>query len=386
MARKKTKGPLGPTIDFVGSVGMACVLLMCLFVLVFDATLHYKQIGEAGVKQDYFVPWIASIRGMPFPGGRTVFSLLALSLFTGGIVRIRWVWRTAGVIVAHLGIIGLAVAGVVNFTLSDYGHMRLYEGDVSDANREGGQGEVVVWDAAQEADVQELLISDRDLRSCADQKRTFSSPSLPFDVEISGFLTNCGVSEVGPTWEAAGPEVDGWALRRFDEADDPRRNTAGIVLGVVWPGGDQVGLLTAYDRGAWTIEVEGKSWAFHLHPRRHTLPFTVELKDTHREFYPGTRTPRTFRSDVLYDVDGVEREARISMNNPLRTGNYVLYQSSWDTDRFGEWTGLAVTRNPSDQWPKWSCWVTGAGLLLAFAQKLLGYIAAQSRARARKGA
>ena len=113
MARKKTGGPLGPVIDLLSSFGLACVLLMALFVLVLSATLQYGQIGEAGVKQEFFIPWFVSLGGLPFPGGSLVFSLLGLNLLVGGLVRISWGWRTTGIIIAHLGIVGLVVAGVV---------------------------------------------------------------------------------------------------------------------------------------------------------------------------------------------------------------------------------------------------------------------------------
>ena len=77
---KGKAGPLEQGMQFLGSFGLACALLMFLFVLVLAATFGYGTIGEAGVKQKFFIPWIAWIDGpfgwtLPWPGGTTVFGL-----------------------------------------------------------------------------------------------------------------------------------------------------------------------------------------------------------------------------------------------------------------------------------------------------------------------
>jgi ResB-like family len=384
MARKKTKGPLGPLVDFLGSYGLAVVLLMFLFVLVWRATLTYGALGEPGVKQTYFIPWVAHLGSMPFPGGRTVFSLLALNLGIGGLVRLRWSRRTAGVIITHLGIVGLVLAGVVNFTLSDYGMLRLDEGQTGNSYQDATHYELSVWEASQQSDVREFLVGDADLRSVAETGRTFSSDQIPFDLELSGFLLNSRPLPKGPMWEAASPVVEGWALRRLPRAEDPRNNQPGVVVRVTTPTGVQTGLLHVYDPVAWTIEVEGKLWAVHLHHVRHPLPFKVEVVDTVREDHPGSTMPRTYHSDVIYQG---QRKARISMNQPLREEGHVLYQSGWGRYPDGrEWTAFSIARNPSDQWPKWMCWVIAVGLLFTFGNKIAKYTTAQLRQRAKKEA
>ncbi len=376
MKSKKTEKPLAGALGAVGSLGTACVLLMLLFVLVFAATLKYKDLGEAGVKQEFFIPWIAHLGALPFPGGRTVFSLLALNLLVGGLIRIPWAWRTAGVLIAHLGVVVLALAGVVNFTRSDYGMATLYEGETINNYRDYTQVELSVWDASQTTDVTEYTIGDADLRSCSRQGRVFSSPELPFDVEVSGFLPHAQILPKGPMWEADSPVVDGWALKREDAGNtDPKYRVPALVVRV----GDQTALLGAGDYMAWTFEADGKLWALHLHHTRHRLPFKLTLVDTVRENYPGTNTPKVYRSDVIYGPE--QRKVTISMNRPLRTEGHVLYQSNWGRDRRGEYSGFSVARNPSDQWPKWSCWIIGAGLILTFFSRLVRYTVIQARLR-----
>ena len=386
MTRKKVGGPLGPLIGLFSSFGLACVLLMCLFVLVLAATLQYGQIGEAGVKQKFFIPWFISMRGLPFPGGSLVFSLLGLNLLTGGLVRIRWAWRTAGIITAHLGIVGLVVAGVVNFTTSDYGAVMLYEGSTKNTYRDYTEIEVAIWDAEEVSDVTEFVVEDSDVRSCAGQVRVFESAELPFKLELSGFLPHCKALPKGPRWDAESPVVAGWALDQIPESSvDPHVRVPGLVARVTADQGSETvtGLLTSSDVFAWTVEAGGKLWALNLRHVQHRLPFGITLVDTTREDHPGTDKPRVYKSEVIYGDR--ERQTTISMNQPLREEGHVLYQSNWGRDRRGEYSGFSVARNPSDQWPKWSCWVIGLGLLLAFVQRLYAYTLAQARARA-KGA
>lgn len=382
MARKKTKGPLGPLVDLLSSYGLAVVLLMCMFVLVWRAILTYGVLDEPGVKQAYFIPWVAHLGPLPFPGGRTVFSLLALNLFIGGLVRVKWSARTAGVIITHIGIVGLVLAGVVNFTLSDYGMMQLNEGQTGNSYRDATHYELSVWKGSETSEVREFLIGDEDLRSVASNGRTFSSPDIPFDLELSGFLLNCRVKPKGPMWTASSPVVEGWALKEEPLAEDLRGNAPGVVVRVSTPTGVKTALLNVYDPCAWTLDIDGELWAVHLHHVRHSLPFEVEVVDTVREDHPGTNMASTYHSDVIYRG---ERKVRISMNQPLREEGHVLYQSGHGYYEDGsEWTAFSIARNPSDQWPKWMCWVIAAGLLMTFGTKIFSYTTIQMRQRAER--
>lgn len=384
MARKKTPGPLGPLLDFLSSFGLACVLLMCLFILTLAATFAYGAIGEAGVKHEFFVPWVAWLGGkMPFPGGSLVFSLLALNLLIGGLVRIRYTWRNAGVIVAHIGIVWLVVAGVVNFELSSYGMMKVYEGTTENTYRDFTEVELTVWEADVEENITEFAVEDRDLRSCADQERTFSNSEVPFDITLSGFLPHCNVLPSGPMWQASSPVVEGWALQHLsNENVDPHHQVAGIVARVQTDEGLQTGLLTARDVAAWTVKVDGKWWGIDLHNKRHRLPFEVYLDDVVREDLPGTNTPMVYKSDVTYGEEG--HKTTIRMNHPLREEGHVLFQSQWGQDTIGEYSGFSTTRNPSDQWPKYACWVIAFGLLAVFGDRLRLYTLAQAKKRAQE--
>ena len=77
------------------------------------------------------------------------------------------------------------------------------------------------------------------------------------------------------------------------------------------------------------------------------------------------------------------------MNEPLRHGGLVLFQSSWfpqDKEIPRMYSVFSVVRNPSDYWPLYSCIVIAVGLLLAFAPKLLRFVRSQNQHRARANA
>ena len=117
------------------------------------------------------------------------------------------------------------------------------------------------------------------------------------------------------------------------------------------------------------------------------MPFTIRLKDFRKEDHPGMNLARSFESDVVQLADGSQREVRIQMNEPLRDGGLVLFQSAWGPPSAGPndrlYSTFSVVRNPSDHWPLYSCIVIGIGLLIAFVPKLLKFVRAQGSARAR---
>lgn len=61
------------------------------------------------------------------------------------------------------------------------------------------------------------------------------------------------------------------------------------------------------------------------------VPFSIKLVDFARAFYPGTRSPASYESDVvLHDhSEGLTKEQKIYMNHPLDYKGYRVFQSSF---------------------------------------------------------
>jgi hypothetical protein len=143
-------------------------------------------------------------------------------------------------------------------------------------------------------------------------------------------------------------------------------------------------------RAPLTHEAGGKQWFVDLGKRRYELPFEIRLDNFRVEFHPNTELPRTFWSDVTKVEDGKEQPQKITMNEPLRHGDFILFQTNWGPQerplKGPFYSVFTVVENPSDQWPKWSCIVIGIGLLIHFSMRLVKYVRAQRSARIREAA
>jgi hypothetical protein len=389
----------------LGSYALACALLLNLFLLTLFGTLYQIDAGLYEAQKRYFESWFV-VQGSPvplvLPGGLLCMGCLAVNLFVGGFVRIQKTKRTIGVIVVHAGIALLLASGFVKLYHSEDGRLVLWEpmrdargnvlepGEVSDEFESYHLWEVAVWDAAQKERVEEHVIPHQHLADLVGGRtRTFTSPALPFTLELSGYLRNCRPLPKGPMWMAESPEVGGYALEQVDDALENEQNVAGLTVRFEDGAGEKTDLLCGLERYPATFESGGKTWAARLRHARYSMPFSIRLEDFRKDDHPGMTLARSFESDVVKIADGREERVRIQMNEPLRSEGIVLFQSSWWPQN-GPPDGrvqsiFSVVRNPSDYWPLYACIVIGVGLLLAFVPRLLQFARSQEKRRAQPG-
>ena len=362
------------------------MLLVFLFLLTLFGTLEQVEHGLYEVQKKYFESWFLMHQfgpiSLPLPGGVLCMGLLAWNLVAGGLVRIRKTRATLGIIVTHIGIIILLAAGLVKLSASDDGYLRLYEGDKSDEYVSYFLWEVAVFDADSTGDVEEFIVSDEQLRLAGDGPVRLSNSLLPFELELKHFLEN-----TRPTKEQTPyPVAEGWRLKERALEVEAEGNLAGVYATVRNPlSSDQVGILWGLSEEPWVVEVGERRWGVVLRHRRLRMPFEIRLDKFTKLEHPGTDIPSEFSSDVTQLGDGSDRAILIRMNEPLRDGGLVLFQSSWGPPnaRPGEplFSVFSVVRNPSDHWPLYSCIVIGIGMLLTFSEKLNRYVRAQSAQR-----
>ena len=385
---KRPEGPLGKALGVLSSFGLSCTLLAFLFVLTLLGTYEQVDHGLYAVQKRYFESWYVVHRFGPvpllLPGGQLCMWVLAANIFAGGLVRIRKGWATAGVVTAHVGIVILLVAGLVKLRLAQDGYLQLYETQSSDEFVDWNRWEVAIWDATELEDVREHLIVDGDLRACAGPRgRTFHAEALPFELRLSHWHLNCDAVALHGHAGADSPAVEGWALRARAPEEKNEANLSGLyavaVDGVT--GAESAGILFPA-RFPWTFEAGGRTWAVNLRHRRYNMPFTIQLVDFMKVDHPGMTMAKEFKSDVV-KIEGDSRQpVRIQMNEPLREGGVVLFQSDYgpkDGRPGPEYSVFSVVRNPSDQWPLYSCIVIGVGLLFAFVRKLYFHVLSQRR-------
>jgi hypothetical protein len=270
----------------------------------------------------------------------------------------------------------------VKLSASDDGYLRLYEGDRSDEYVSYFLWEVAVFDADSTGDVEEFLVSDEQLRLAGDGPVRISHPLVPFELELKHFLENTRpTKDVTPF-----PVAEGWRLMKRDLEVEAEGNLSGVYATARSSSfSDQTAILWGLSQHPWVVEADGRRWAVVLRHRKLRMPFEIRLDKFTKLEHPGTDIASEYSSDVTQlDSDG-ERAILIRMNEPLRDGGLVLFQSSWGPPNAkpGEplFSVFSVVRNPSDHWPLYSCIVIGVGLLIAFSQKLRLYVRAQSDAR-----
>ncbi|MBL8728827.1 MAG: cytochrome c biogenesis protein ResB [Planctomycetes bacterium] len=408
--RPPRPGVLGWLLDSLSSMKLTVVLLLFFGVLTFAGTLAQKDEGLFNVQRDYFeslfVIWNTQVPlpgnrtlMVPLPGGYTIMLLLFVNLVVGGVLRHRWHWRNAGILVTHLGIGLLLIAGFVKLHYSYAGHVALFEGKQTTTMASFHDYELALL--RQDGDsIVERTVPGTFLERAARKPDvvTIDAPELPFVVQVSNWLENCRPQQKGPMFSTDMPlvtEGDGsYFLQDVPVQAERERNTAGCYVTVVERVGrkEYRGIVHGLDarpfteeRMPFTFEIDGATWGLDLRRVLWDLPFRVRLDKFEKTDHPGTMTPRDFSSWVTVFDGGTERKVHIYMNHPLRSRDHVFFQTNWGPQPGSSmrgppwWSVFEVAKNPSDDWPKYASYVILLGLLVHFLAKLGRFLGSSTR-------
>ena len=385
---------------FFSGFGLAVTCLLLLLILTWLSTLEQPAKGLYEVQKRYYdaeawyvVPeldWLPKINGkpvsLPLPGAYLVSAVLFVNLFLGGILRIRKGWKNTGVIISHFSMISLLIAGFVSHHYSKEGIMAVYQGDTSDFAQSYTEYTIEVAEIVNGEKEKPYVLPTEHLKNLgADQSRVFEIPELGIELNVSGWMRNSARVKVDK--DDAGKdviEVDGWALQWLKTNPTEELNLAGCHVDVFVEGDqDKTARLVLHggDPNACTITVDGKIYGLRLMREIWPMPFQVRLDESIGEYYPGTRKPSTFQSDITRIADGSEQAFRIKMNEPMRYGGYTLYQARWEDSGDRPMSGFAIVKNPSDQWPKYSLYISILGLTIHFGMKLGGFVGKSSKTK-----
>ena len=403
------RGGLPGPIAFLSSMKLSVVLLVLLAILTFLGTLAQKDQGLYFVQKEYFESWFVFPRlfgflVLPLPGAVPVLALLFLNLLVGGLVRLRWSARNFGILVTHCGIALLLLSGFVKLSMSDAGHMFLYEGETGSRIISPHDWELALMRQDGDEVVERVVPGDVLEAAVGGRRVRLPGEGLPFSVEVHHFLPHCRPTRVGPRFEPRAPVVDGVFLGAAPQfiwaASDREMQLPGCYVTVVdSAGGDsRQAILWADDRlgggrdlQPFTFESGGQTWGLELRHKTWNSPFSLRLDRFKKTDHPGTMTPRDYSSWVtVLEPEKQPRPVHIYMNEPLRKDGLIFFQSNWGPQppRSGPpwYSVFEVARNPSDQWPLWASLVILAGLVIHFGAKLLKYIGRESRRREVEGA
>ncbi len=336
----------------LSSLRLTTFLLLAVFVEVLWGTVVQTRDGLWASQQVVFENWWG---GIPL-----LCALGAVNLTAAFLVRFRWAWRNAGLLVAHLGLLALILSGGLGLAFSKSSSIDLAPGGMAAGGHVAGRWEVV-------------------------QVRHDSSGGQTATVPLDG-ISEGELLEFGPGRGQA--QVVGFTAHGNIGADQlpiplPRGKEPGERVPAValdWAPAQGAPPIRVGLDGNRPMAAAGPGTMFMLQSRIHPMPFRLQLVSFRREVHPGSTRPKAFESRVKVLEDGGEREAVIRMNHPLRVGRFTVYQASWRTEeKTGvERTILSVVENPTAGLPYWATLLIGLGLALHFLTRVRWHVPARA--------
>ena len=293
---------------------ITAVLLLLFAIDTLLGTLMQAKYGLWEAQQAFFQHWIAHIPvnehfslpffGVPLLGVLAIGNLLAVFVF-----RLQWKLRNAGLLILHLGLMALLLSAAASWIFSSTAELDL------------GTGELHT--RAESATEWELVFRAED-----------DSGATVWRLPLQGMT-------IGQTLDL-GPRISNWTVVQYlpNGVLTGKQQAVPMMKGTEPDSWSPVLILQSKANTQQQIGLSAKSmpWApsagllMLLRPVEMSLPFGIQLQKFTREFHPGTGIPAHYESLVQLQEGSQTRSVRISMNHPLRIGDYTIFQSSWETD------------------------------------------------------
>ena len=418
---------LNRIIKFFTSLQLTVVLLALGIILVFVGTVAQADEGLYQAQDRYFKHWFVwpiTMFGhripIGLPGGYLIGTLLLINLTAAHIKRFQLSTKKLGIHLTHLGIVLLLVGQLATDLFSRETQLHFTEGESKSWSESSMDYELAFITDLDANNEQVIAIPESIVKKGGDIKHE----KLPFSVRVKSYWPNSDPSFRAPMQENAPPVTTNGVAQHFDfrpaalTYDMDSKNVPTATLELVGPNGslgtwvapgwagDETmasAIRRSYFRSAGreladsiaarlttpqSVEVGGKKYRFALRPTRAYKPFSMTLLKTTHEVYPGTETPKDFRSRVRINnpKKGEDREVEIYMNSPLRYSGLTFFQHQMSGEqlaaRWGETPSsvLQVVRNPSWLTPYAGCFVVGLGLVIQFMIHLVGFISRRKAA------
>jgi cytochrome c biogenesis protein ResB len=373
---------------FLTSLRLTVVLLVLAIVLVFVGTVAQADEGLYQAQERYFKHWIvvgASMWGhhvpLVLPGGYTLGVGLLVNLVAAHVKRFKWGWSKVGIHLTHLGIVMLLVGQLATDMLQVESRLSFKEGEAANYLEHHRAHELAV--AVDVADGQEEVVVIPE--AIFSQGGVINAPKLPFTIKVKEYHPNAEVRQRAPMVDKGEPPATQGAgakvtMTPLPVAKDMDSKSLPAAVLEISAGGKVLGTwLASPFLNAQTIEAGGKSYRVQLRDERTYLPYGMTLLQATHKKYPGSDTPKDFRSRVRIENPGTHenREVEISMNNPLRYAGLAFFQYQMTKDELDRAPGssvLQVVRNPSWLVPYIGCIVVALGMLWQFLHHLVGFI------------
>jgi ResB-like family len=99
------------------------------------------------------------------------------------------------------------------------------------------------------------------------------------------------------------------------------------------------------------VEIDGENYQLYFGKNLLKLPITLHLNKFTKKDYLGTDTPMSFESSVT--IDNEKESYTISMNEPLKTNGFTIYQSSYQLQPNGPAISIFSVNKDPGRWIKY---------------------------------
>lgn len=331
-------------------------MLPWLMVLLVLGTVAQKDLGLYRAVEIYINSWILWIGPLPTPGGLATLSIIFLALLIKFIFYSPWVWKKAGTILTHLGVLLLLIGGVVTAITNQEGFMIIPEGETVDSVSDY-QNRILVLKKDEET-LKEII--------CSDLKKgdVFSQEGIKFKILMR--CDNCSVRAPSGIYQNLSGLAENMEIFSIPDEKNIEANFSGLIFSA--KNQDQKDFTTYLVmedvKKVPKIQTKDGTVSFHIERTKTGLPFAVTLKDFRKIDYAGTTRAQEFESDLIIKDGDVEWPVTIRMNEPLRYKGYSVYQSSFDQINGREITVLNVVKNGGQIFPYISTLIIFIGLLI----------------------
>jgi len=296
-------------------------------------------------------------------------------------------WKRSGVILIHTGLILLLAGELFTANFAREGQISLSDGEGANYTQDIRKVELAVTDPSPANYDEVTVVPESMLKTGSVVEDKF----LPFAVTVNDYFSNS--RPMGPFEPSGDGKIltvgagrSGGQSQRFmqiaaysgagNEADKVDTATASVTLS---EGGQTFGPIVLSQFAAVPAEVTlgAKTYFLDLRFRRDYKPYTLQLIHFSHDRFVGSELDKNFSSRVrLIDPSqGVDREALIWMNHPLRYRGETFYQQSFsEVPGQAASTTIQVVYNRGYWLPYAAVAIAALGMLIHFALHLVPFL------------
>ena len=328
------------------SLYTSVVILALFFILVALGTWLQVQHGLWAAQELIFYRWIALIPVgklyLPLPGLLTVGLLAIINIAGSLFYRFKWNLANSGLIALHFALLLLLISGALGFKDS-----RHYVLDLGPGEKQNQVFATDLW---------ELGLRVEDDSGATWYLQTLRSELLQKSLDLGPNLSQVKIIDYAPHGalvnESVIPLHQGGEGQEWEPA---------VIVAYQYLGERD----TAFLSPSQPLHLVDFPLQLRLRKKSHTLGFSLSLRQFVRKEYPGTTVAQSYESHLELQQGGQSREIVIKMNQPLRVGDYTIYQDSWRLNPTTqmEHAIFAVVYNPWRTLPYYATLLLGIALL-----------------------